>query len=178
MQDIKESSQLWLRGKKQQETGSWIAKSITCPICKHQRNLLRNPLKEEKVRDSLLSITRIHLYHEHKSSPGNQSLCSWSLLPSFYEVVMEMEMKQRWWWLGFCPGGEREMLCMFNSANFTRDDVGLLSWYKMFLYFYEWAIYAACMEELHLVENNGEWWGSALQGYRSDIRGPQRAQWR
>lgn len=67
-----------------------------------------------------------------------------------------MEMKQRWWWLGFCPGGEREILCMFNSANFTRDDVGLLSWYKMFLYFYEWAIYAASMEDLHLVENNGE----------------------
>lgn len=46
---------------------------------------------------------------------------------------------------------------MFNSANFTRDVAGLaglLSWYNMFLYFYEWAIYVASMEDLHLVENN------------------------
>lgn len=99
-----------------QEMGSWIAKSITCPICKHQRNLLRSPLREDKIIDSLLlSIITIHLHHEHKSSPGNQSLCSWSLLPSFYEVVMEMEMRQRWWWLGLCTGagGEREIPCMF-----------------------------------------------------------------
>lgn len=47
---------------------------------------------------------------------------------------------------------------MFNSANFTRDVAGLaglLSWYNMVLYFYEWAIYVASMEH-HLVENNRE----------------------
>lgn len=44
---------------------------------------------------------------------------------------------------------------MFNSVNFTRDAAGLaglLSWCNIFLYFYEWAIYVASMEDLHLVE--------------------------
>lgn len=63
--------------------------------------------------------------------------------------------------MGFCTGagGGREILCMFNSANFTRDVAGLaglLSRYNMFLYFYEWAIYVASMEDLHSVENNRE----------------------
>lgn len=164
--------------RKKKGIGSWIARLITYPMLKHQRKLLRSPLKEDKIIDSLLrSMITIHLHHGHRSSPGNQSLGSWSLFPSPYEVVMEMEMRQRWWSLGFCTGagGERGILCMFNSANFTRDDAGLLSWYNMFLYFYEWAIYAASMEDPHLVENNGKWWGSASQGYRSDIWGPQWA---
>ena len=88
-----------------------------------------------------------------------------------------MELRQRWWLLGICTGacGEREILCVFSSANFTRHVAGLaglLSWYNMFLYFYEWAIYVASMEDLHLVENNREQWGSIPQGYRSDIQPP------
>lgn len=53
----------------------------------------------------------------------------------------------------------RQILCVFHSANFTRDVAGLagpLSWYNMFLYFHEWAIYVASMEDLHLVGNNSE----------------------
>lgn len=161
--------------------GSWIAKSITCSICKHHRNLLRSPLKEDKIIDSLLlPIITVHLYHEHKSSPGNQSFFSWSLLPSF----------MKWWWKwrwGWDDGGwnsalEQEERGKFFACLTLLTSAGMVLGYclgtRCFSIFYEWAIYAASMEDLHLVENNGEWWGSASQGYRSDNRGPQWAQWR